>query len=58
MADPKGSKASIATDGMGVLAMNAINITMEDLAEEDRKEVEQHLKEEMAELRRKKLVCF
>jgi hypothetical protein len=40
MANPKATKASVATDGMGVLAKNAINIAMEDLAEEDRKEVE------------------
>jgi hypothetical protein len=40
MANPKARKASVATDGMGVLAKNAINIAMEDLAEEDRKEVE------------------
>jgi hypothetical protein len=58
MADPKGSKAATVTYGAGVLAMNAINVTMEDLAEEDRKEVERQLKEEMAELRRKKFACL
>jgi hypothetical protein len=58
MADPKAGKASTATDGAGVLVKNAINIAMEDLAEEDRKEVEQQLEEEMVELRRKKLACF
>jgi hypothetical protein len=31
---------------------------MVDLAEEDQKEVERQLEEEMAELRRKKLACF
>jgi hypothetical protein len=31
---------------------------MEDLAEEDRKEVERELEEEMAEIRRRKLACF
>jgi hypothetical protein len=58
MADPKGSKPSAAVDGAGVHPKNAINIAMEDLAEEDRKEVERQLEEEMAEVRRKKLACF
>jgi hypothetical protein len=58
MADPKGSKPSTAVDGAGVHPKNAINVTMEGLAEENRKEVERQLEEEMAELRRKKLTCF
>jgi hypothetical protein len=32
-------------DGAGVHAKNAINVVMEDLAEEDRKEVERELDE-------------
>jgi hypothetical protein len=39
MADPKGNKPTAAVDGASVHPKNAINITMEDLAEEDRKEV-------------------
>jgi hypothetical protein len=58
MADPKGSKSSVAMDGTGVHPKNAINVAMEDLAEEDRMEVERQLEEEMAELRRRKLACF
>jgi hypothetical protein len=38
----------------GVQARNTINVAMEDLTEEDKKELE----EEMAERRSKKLVCF
>jgi hypothetical protein len=45
VADPKGSRASAAVDGAGVHSKNAINVVMEDLAEEDRKEVEQELDE-------------
>jgi hypothetical protein len=58
MADPKGSKPSRTVDGTGVHVKNAINVAMEDLAEEDRKEVERELEEEMAEIRRRKLACF
>jgi hypothetical protein len=58
MADPKGSKPSRMVDGTGVHVKNAINVAMEDLAEEDRKEVERELEEEMAEIRRRKLACF
>jgi hypothetical protein len=58
MADPKGSKPSVVVDDTGVHPKNAINVTMEDLAKEDRKEVERQLKEEMAELRWRKLACF
>jgi hypothetical protein len=57
MADPKGSRASVAVDTAGVQAKNTINVTMEDVAEEDRKEIEKELEEEMAEIRRK-LACF
>jgi hypothetical protein len=56
--DPKGSKASIATDVVGVHAKNAINIAMEDLSKEDRKGIVKELEEEMAERRRYKLACF
>jgi hypothetical protein len=45
VADPKGSRASAAVDGAGVHSKNAINVVMEDLAEEDRKEVERELDE-------------
>jgi hypothetical protein len=58
MADPKGGRPAAVVDGAGVRPRNAINVTMEDLAEEDRNEVERQLEEEMAELRRKKLACF
>jgi hypothetical protein len=44
----KGRKPSVVMDGAGVHPKNFINIAMEDLAEEDRKEVELQLKEEMA----------
>jgi ribosome recycling factor len=57
MADPKGSRASVVVDTAGVEAKNTINVTMEDVAEEDRKEIEKELEEEMAEIRRK-LACF
>jgi hypothetical protein len=40
MVHPKGSKASMATDGTGVLTKNSINVAMEHLADEDQKEVE------------------
>jgi hypothetical protein len=55
--DPKGSKATMV-DGAGVQARNAINVAMEDLTEEDRKEVECELKEELVEMQRRKLACF
>jgi uncharacterized protein YjaG (DUF416 family) len=58
MTDPKGLKAATTTGGVGILAKNAIDVAMEDLAMEDQKEVEQQLEEEMVELRRKKLACF
>jgi hypothetical protein len=57
MADPKGNKVA-ATDGAGIHTKNAINVALEDLIVEDRKMVERELKEEMAELRRRKLACF
>jgi hypothetical protein len=40
MADPTGSKPDVGVDGAGVDPKNAINVVMEDLAKEDRKEVE------------------
>jgi hypothetical protein len=58
MADLKGSKPSGMVDNTGIHVKNTINIVMEDLAEEDRKEVEQELEEEMVEIRRRKLACF
>jgi hypothetical protein len=57
MVDPKGAKAVTPTDGTEVDARNAINVAMEDLAEEDRRAIEREL-EEMAERRCKKLACF
>jgi hypothetical protein len=41
MADPKGGKLAAVVDGADVHPKNATNVAMEDLAEEDRKEVEQ-----------------
>jgi hypothetical protein len=41
VADPKGNKPATAVDGAGVHPKNAINISMDDLTKEDRKEVEQ-----------------
>jgi hypothetical protein len=58
MADPKGARTSAAADNAGVHGKNAINMAMEDLIEEDRKEVERELEEELAESRRRKLACF
>jgi hypothetical protein len=58
MADPKGGKAAMASDDAGVQARNTIHVAMEDLAEEDRKELEHELKEDMAERQRKKLACL
>jgi hypothetical protein len=52
MADPKGGKAMTALDGTGVQARNTIHVAMEDLAKDDRKELERELKEEMVERRR------
>jgi ribosome recycling factor len=52
MMDPKGIKVSTAMDGAGVQARNAIHVLMEDLTEEDRKEVEHELEGAMASLRR------
>jgi hypothetical protein len=58
MADPKGNNLATVVDGASVHPKNAINVTMEDMVKGDRKEVEQQLEEEMAELRRKKLERF
>jgi ribosome recycling factor len=41
-----------------VQARNTIHVAMEDLAKENRKELEHELKEEMVERQRKKLACF
>jgi hypothetical protein len=40
MADPTGSKPAVGVDGAGIDPKNAINVVMEDLAKEDRKEVQ------------------
>jgi hypothetical protein len=45
-------------DGTGVHPKNAISVAMEDLSEEDQKEIERELETEMAEIWRKKLACF
>jgi HPt (histidine-containing phosphotransfer) domain-containing protein len=58
MEDPNGLKASSVAAGAGVQAKNTINMMMEDLLEEDWKEIERDLEEEMAEVRRRKLACF
>jgi hypothetical protein len=58
MADPKGAKATQVADGADVHVRNTINVEREDLNEEDRKAVEREFKEEMAEMRRRKLACF
>jgi hypothetical protein len=50
MADPKGSKATMAVDGTDVQAKNAINMAMEDLPEVDMKEIDRELEEELAEI--------
>jgi ribosome recycling factor len=57
MVDPKGGKAMAVWGGASVQSRNTIHIIMEDLAEEDRKELEKEL-EEKVERQRKKLVCF
>jgi hypothetical protein len=49
MADPKGSKGTTAVDAIGMDAKNTISVV-------DRKEIERELKEELAEIRRWKLV--
>jgi hypothetical protein len=54
MADPKGAKAAKPVDGAEVDARNTIAMAMEDLTEDDRKELE----EEMTERRCRKLACF
>jgi hypothetical protein len=58
MADPKVGKAAMASNDAGVQARNTIHVAMEDLAEEDRKELEHELKEDMAERQCKKLACL
>jgi hypothetical protein len=58
MTDPKETKMSAAVDNAGVHAKNAINVAMEDLTEDDRKEVERELEKEMAKLHKRKLACF
>jgi hypothetical protein len=54
----KGSKASTMVDYVRVQAKNTINVMMDDLTKEDRKEIEREFKEEMTEIRRRKLACF
>jgi hypothetical protein len=58
MVDLMGSKPSGMVDSTGIHIKNTINVIMKDLVEEDRKEVERELKEEMAEIQRRKLACF
>jgi hypothetical protein len=58
MVDPKETRTSAVADNADVHARNAINVGMDDLTEEDSKEVEQELEKEMAELRKRKLACF
>jgi hypothetical protein len=58
MADPKGAKAAKPVDGAEVDARNTIAMAMEDLTEDDRKELEKELEEEMTERRCRKLACF
>jgi hypothetical protein len=54
----KGSKAATAVDGASIQAKNTIGVVMEDLTKANRKEVEQELEAELAELRWRKLACF
>jgi hypothetical protein len=42
MVDPTGSKPAVGVDGAGVDPKNAINVVMEDLDKEDRKEVDNY----------------
>jgi hypothetical protein len=58
LVDPKGSKGAAVANGAIVETKNSINMEMEGLTEEDRKEVEHELEMEMVEIQRKKLVCF
>jgi hypothetical protein len=58
MTGPKGSRPLAGVDGAGVHAKNAINVAMEDLSEEDQKEIEREHEMEMAERHSKKLACF
>jgi hypothetical protein len=58
MAYLKGSKAATAVDGASIQAKNTIGVVMEDLTKANRKEVEQELEAELAELRWRKLACF
>jgi hypothetical protein len=58
MSDPKEGMPAAVVDGIDIRPRNAINVTMEELAEEDRNEVERQLEVEMAEPRRKNLACF
>jgi hypothetical protein len=58
MADPNGVNALAAVDGANVNARNTIDVGMEGLPEEDQKEIERELEEEIVERRWKKLACF
>jgi hypothetical protein len=58
MADPKWARTSVVASNAGIHAKNAINVAMNDLTEDDRKEVHQELENVMTELRRRKLACF
>jgi hypothetical protein len=46
MVNPKETRTSVAADNARVHARNTIIVALEDLTEEDRKEVEQDLSEE------------
>jgi hypothetical protein len=55
MVDLKGTKASTLADVIGMHAKNAISGAMEDLIEDDWKEIECELDEERVERCRRKL---
>jgi hypothetical protein len=58
VANPNEGKVTTVSNGAGVQARNTIHVAMEDLTEEDQKELERELEEEMAERQCKKLACF
>jgi hypothetical protein len=58
VANPNVGKVMTVSNGAGVQAKNTIHVAMEDLTEEDQKELELELEEEMAERQCKKLSCF
>jgi hypothetical protein len=58
VANPNVGKVTTVSNGAGVQARNTIHVAMEDLTQENQKELERELEEEMAERQRKKLACF